>query len=727
MAGARTVDIGSIVRGHEPLDHRPIVLIALLQGHQLAPLNTAWGRGRLGRVIGSSSGSDHHADMANDLVVLDGSTFFVSDEGGDVNGDGPSGFFFQDVRHISNWVLSIDGAPIRVLTSRLIDYYSARVFGTLQIDRPGHNPPVSIQRDRIVGGGVHEDLWVRNHSEVEQSIAIQLDVGSDFADIFEFRLTDRDHGGSTSVELGEQMMTIWHDRGGHRRGTRVAWSAPARIGDGVIEFEIALAPRGEWGTCLDISCIVEGQEHQPRVGHGGLGKLEPQMPRTLKDWLADAPALETDADRVRHTYRQSLIDLAGLRFRPLPDLTWSLPAAGLPWFMALFGRDSLITAYMALPFQPHLAETTLEALAELQATDTDDFRDADPGKIVHEVRRGWLARSGEMPHAAYYGSHDATPLFLVLLDEYHRWTDDEDLVRRLEPAARAAIAWIEGPGDPDGDGYLEYQTRSSKGLRNQGWKDSWNAIMFADGRLAEPPIATCEIQGYAYDARVRAARLARVCWQDAALADRLEHDAASLKERFDRDFWIDARGHYALALDCDKQPVDAMTSNVGHLLWSGIVPTSRAADVRDRLMAADMSSGWGIRTMSSRDAGYNPIEYHNGTVWPHDTAIIAEGLRRYGLRDDASRVAWALFEAAGEFAYRLPEVFAGYDRDASIVAVEYPTACRPQAWAAAAPLLGIRTILGLEADVGRVTSNPLLPRSMARLRLVPVGDAPTSG
>ncbi len=387
--------------------------------------------------------------------------------------------------------------------------------------------------------------------------------------------------------------------------------------------------------------------------------------------------------------------------------------------MALFGRDSLITAYMALPFQPHLAQTTLEALAGLQAVERDDFRDADPGKILHEVRRGWLATAGEVPHSAYYGSHDATPLFLVLLDEYHRWTGDDEFVRRLEPNARAAIGWLEGPGDPDGDGYLEYATRSAKGLRNQGWKDSWNAVLFADGRLAEAPIAMAEIQGYAYDARIRAARLARVCWLDAELADRLEVDAASLKERFDRDFWLEERGHYALALDRDKRRVDALTSNVGHLLWSGIVSTSHAAAVRDRLMAADMFSGWGIRTMSSRDAGYNPIEYHNGTVWPHDTAIVAEGLRRYGFRDDANRVAWALFEAAEAFEYRLPEVFAGYDRDATTVAVEYPTASRPQAWAAAAPLLAIRTILGLDAEDGRLTSNPSRVPSIGRLRLLP--------
>ncbi len=657
--------------------------------------------------------------MATDLVVLDGSTFFISDEAGDVTGSGPTGFFFQDVRHLSTWLLSIDGAPMRVLTSRVVDYYSARIFGTTTIDRVGANPPLSVQRDRIVAGGVHEDLWVRNHSEVEQELELELAFGSDFADIFELKDPDAASSAATAVEVGRARLTLWHERRGLRRGTHIEWSADGQAKSDRLRFAISLPPRGEWQTCLDISSIVEDERHGPRAGHGGFGTLQPHLPRSLEAWLADAPALDTDADLVAHTYRRSLVDLAALRFRPLPDLSWSLPAAGLPWFMALFGRDSLITAYMALPFQPHLAATTLEALSELQATERDDFRDADPGKILHEVRRGWLATLGETPHSAYYGSHDATPLFLILLDEYERWTGDRELVRRLEPAARAAIAWIEGPGDPDGDGFLEYETRSPKGLRNQGWKDSWNAILFADGRLAEPPIATCEIQGYAYDARRRAARLARLCWDDDALAGRLEGDAAALHERFNRVFWLDGRGHYALALDRHKRPVDALTSNVGHLLWSGIVPPDRAGEIRDRLMAPDVFSGWGVRTMSSRDAGYNPIEYHDGTVWPHDTAIIAEGLRRYGFRDEAGRLAFALFEAAGQFDYRLPEVFAGFDRETTKVAVEYPTASRPQAWAAAAPLLAIRTLLGLDAEGGAVVSSPSLPHGIARLELRP--------
>jgi glycogen debranching enzyme len=424
-----------------------------------------------------------------------------------------------------------------------------------------------------------------------------------------------------------------------------------------------------------------------------------------------------------------MVDLAALRFRPLKSLSYSLPAAGLPWFMALFGRDSLITAYQALPFQPHLARTTLEALTHWQANEDDAFRDAEPGKILHELRLGVLTMLGERPHSPYYGTHDATPLFLILLDEYERWAGDRDFVRSLRPAAMKALEWIERYGDRDGDGYLEYQTRSSEGLANQCWKDSWNSILFHDGTVATGPIATCEIQGYAYDARVRVARLAREVWDDPSLADRLERDAAALRERFNRDYWIEARGHYALALDGEKRQVDAMCSNVGHLLWSGIVPDNRAAMLVKRLTAPEMFTGWGVRTMSANDAGYNPIEYHNGTIWPHDTAIVAEGMRRYGHREAASHLALMLIQAADAFEYRLPEVFAGFSRDETGAPVEYPTASRPQAWAAGAPLLALRTALGLDVVDGILRIDPHLSEGWGQVRLekIPLGAHAPAG
>ena len=661
--------------------------------------------------------------MAGTLTVLDGNTFFVSDAAGDVEpGQDANGFFHADMRQLSTWRLLLNGHPVHVLTSRTVDYYSASVFATLASVSVGENPPISIRRDRFVARGVHEDLTVQNHSDRPQLVTIEVAYGSDFADLFEVK--DRiPKQGQVHTELGSSNVTLTYTREAYRRDTVIEFSEHFSVGLDRARFELHLEPRGSWQTCIDIVPVVDGAFNRLEHGDRTFGNPKPDMPTSFEQWMGQAPRLETDNDVLRHTYRQSLIDLAALRFRPLKTLSYSLPAAGLPWFMALFGRDSLITAYQALPFQPHLARTTLEALTAWQARDVDDFRDAEPGKILHELRLGELTVLGDRPHSPYYGTHDATPLFLILLDEYERWAGDRDFVRSLQPAAMKALEWIERYGDRDGDGYLEYQTRSKEGLANQCWKDSWNSILFTDGRVAKGPIATCEIQGYAYDARVRMARLARDVWDDPELAARLDRDAAKLRQRFNRDYWIEARGHYALALDGEKRQVDAMSSNVGHLLWSGIVPNDRAEMMAKRLMSAEMFTGWGIRTMSANAAGYNPIEYHNGTVWPHDTAFVAEGMRRYGHREQASHLALMLIQAAEAFAYRLPEVFAGFAREETGQPVEYPTASRPQAWAAGAPLLALRTALGLDMADGNLKVEPHLSPGWGRVRLenIPVG------
>jgi len=666
--------------------------------------------------------------MAGNLTVLDGNTFFVSDAAGDVEpGEDPSGFFHADMRQLSTWRLLVNERPVHVLTSRTVDYYSASIFATLATVGVGDNPPISIRRDRFIARGVHEDVIVQNHSDRPHAVTVALEYGTDFADLFEVK----DHipkRGQQRTVLGESRVTLIYTHDRFRRDTVIEFSEIFAVGPDRAQVEVQLEPRGSWRTCIDVYPVIDGEMNRLEHGDRTFGNPKPDMPTTFEQWMAQAPTLDTDNDVLAHTYRQSLIDLAALRFRPLKSLSYSLPAAGLPWFMALFGRDSLITAYQALPFQPHLARTTLEALTAWQAKDFDDFRDAEPGKILHELRLGELTVLGERPHSPYYGTHDATPLYLILLDEYQRWAGDDAFVSSLKPAAMKALEWIERDGDRDGDGYLEYQTRSREGLVNQCWKDSWNSILFADGTVAKGPIATCEIQGYAYDARVRMARLARDVWDDPELADRLERDAAALRDRFNRDYWIEARGHYALALDGEKRQVDAMSSNVGHLLWSGIVPTDRAAQMTSRLMSPEMFTGWGVRTMSANDAGYNPIEYHDGTVWPHDTALVAEGMRRYGHREQASHLALMLIQAAEAFEYRLPEVFSGFSRDETGEPVEYPTASRPQAWAAGAPLLALRTALGLDVVDGVLRIEPHLSRGWGRVRLenVPVGSRQTA-
>src|SRR5207245_1464866 len=374
------------------------------------------------------------------------------------------------------------------------------------------------------------------------------------------------------------------------------------------------------------------------------------------------------------------VALAALRLVPLPLPGQALPAAGLPWVMTLFGRDSMTVSYQALPFTSAFAETTLQAPAKIKGTRVDDFRDEEPGKIMHEMRFGEMTAFEERPHSPYYGTADATPFFLILLDEVERWTGNVTLVRQLEMEARAALTWIDNYGDRNGDGYVEYSRRNKEtGLENQCWKDSWNSILFADGTMSKLPRATCEIQGYVYDAKVRTARLARTFWNDPALADRLEQEAADLKVRFNRDFWLPERDAFALAIDGDGRKVDSITSNIGHLLWSGIADSGRAEACVAHLMSDGLFSGWGIRTMAEGEGGYNPIGYHLGTVWPHDNSIIAMGLTRYGYREQAARVAMAILEAATYFNGRLPEAFAGYRRDLTSFPVEYPTACSPQA------------------------------------------------
>jgi glycogen debranching enzyme len=654
----------------------------------------------------------------NDVIILDGCTFFYSNAAGDMEAAEHEGFFYEDVRHLSHWQLRLDGAPIDPVTSRRVDYYSARIVGT-SAGGDRDDPQVSVLRDRFVSEGAHEDIVLGNLTSEPHEVTLEVAYRSDFADVMEVQEGGNGEG-RRWAETTPRSVTLWSDREGYRRGTVVRFSRSGRITKERATFRVTLRPRQVWSLCIDLTPIVDGEKRLPLLRCNSFHTHAPKMKVSLDEWLDTAPKLDTDSAALRRTYRQSLLDLAALRIRPDDvHIKSALTGGGLPWFMTIFGRDGLIAAYEALPFRPELAQATLEALAELQAVEWDNFRDAEPGKIMHELRRGTLAALGKVPHTPYYGTHDATALWLIVLDEYERWTGDRRFVREHEEAARAALGWLEGPADLDADGYIEYRKRSDsdKALDNQCWKDSDSSILFADGRKAKPPIGTCELQGYAYDARLRTARLLREVWNDDTAADRLERDAAKLKRRFARDFWVKGRRHFALALDREKKQVDSMTSNTGQLLWSGIVDERRAPGVVRRLLRSDMFTGWGIRCMSSGDGGYNPLEYHNGTVWPHDTALIAEGMRRYGFREEAARVAMALLDAAERFGHQLPEVFAGFPRDRADVPVEYPDALKPQAWAAGAPLLALRTLLGLDVVGGRLRAAPCPVGAIDKLRV----------
>jgi glycogen debranching enzyme len=635
------------------------------------------------------------------LSVLDGSTFVVGDRLGDVGADGARehGFYSDDTRFVSRWLLRVGQTPLELLSLHQSAHFDAQFFLTPTIG-PEEQAPCSIVRHRLMDHVWMEEVTITNHLHETARLHVMLEVATDFADLFEVKegvVAERE----ISFTHDDTSLTLAYEHGAFRRSVTVASSTPARITPSGFEYEPELKAGEEWSTSFTVSpCAVQpGARFARREPRGSLADVRVQRAAELETWLAQAPALQADEPALLRTYRASLSDLGALRMQPDIADGATLPAAGLPWFMALFGRDSLITSYQALPYLPELAATTLRVLAARQATARDDFHEQEPGKILHELRFGELTATGQRPHSPYFGSADATPLFLVLLDEYHRWTGDDTLVRALESHARAALDWIAEGGDLDGDGYVEYERRNpTSGLRNQCWKDSWDSIQFADGTLAQGPIATCEIQGYAYDAQRRSARLAREVWSDAALGDRLEERASDLQARFRRDFWMPERGYHALALDGNKRQVDSLTSNIGHLLWSGILDDDEAAVTTERLLDDQLFSGWGVRTLGTREVGYNPLGYHTGTVWPHENSLIAAGLARYGHHEEARTIASAILAAAPGFEHRLPEVFAGFPVSLTSVPVAFPTASRPQAWAAGAPLLLLSTVLGLQPE-----------------------------
>ena len=468
---------------------------------------------------------------------------------------------------------------------------------------------------------------------------------------------------------------------------------------------------------------------------GGDPPTFPDPPRLSADvgagayhaWNRGTTAVQTDHELFNLTLLRGLNDLR-LLINDGPADGERYVAAGVPWFTTLFGRDSIITALQVLAVRPQVAVETLAVLAKRQAKELDESRDAEPGKILHELRTGEMARTGELPFRPYYGSIDATPLWLILFGATWDWTGDRELVERFWPNALAALEWIDKWGDRDGDGFVEYERRTDRGLLNQGWKDSFDAIRDRDGRQVDTPIALAEVQGYVYEAKRRMAALARVRG-DAPLGERLDREADTLRDRFNEAFWVEDRRYYAMALDGNKRPADAIGSNAGHCLWTGIVAPERAAAVADRLLSPELFSGWGIRTYASDQPGYNPIGYHTGTVWPHDSSLIAAGLKRYGFHDQANRLVGSVFEAAQRFSeFRLPELFCGFDRDTSPLPVPYPVACSPQAWAAGAPFLFLETMLGLRphAERGELELfQPHLPDWLGKVTLtnVRVGEA----
>jgi glycogen debranching enzyme len=631
------------------------------------------------------------------LTILEGSTFCISDENGDV-GDVTSGLFTRDTRFLSRLALRVGGAePLLLSSGRTQHFRAAFYLRNAPLDGIPRDS-LSIVRQRFIGTALRERISVRNETVEPLELEVALEIAADFADIItvklhDFALGDPQHPpplpppAPVRADAMGREVTIEDPRGD--LATRLVLSEPARLDGSTLAFDLALGPHQQWQLTVDVVPSLDGEVRTDLLDAEGESAGD-----AVQAWTLRVPRVRGGWEVIRRSFDRSIDDLAALRMRT-GQYRRPVFAAGMPWFMTVFGRDTCITSLQTLLLGHELAVGGLEALTELQADEEEPRIAAEPGKIVHEVRQG---RCAEMWFPRYYGSIDATPLYLVLLAETWRWTDDTALARRLEEPARRALRWIDRHGDRDGDGFVEYAGRAGHGLENQSWKDSGDSQRFHDGRYAESPIAPVEVQGYVYDAKRGIAEIAREVWRDTRLADRLEGEAAELRRKFDEAFWVEDGAYYALALDGSKRQVDARCSNMGHVLWSGIALPERVRPTVDRLLSAELWSGWGIRTMASDAAAFNPISYHNGTVWPHDSALVVWGLVRSGFVTDARRIARALLEAAAHFEWSLPEVFAGYAREEAPFPIAYPTPARPQAWAAGTPVLLVRLLLGIEPD-----------------------------
>jgi glycogen debranching enzyme len=660
------------------------------------------------------------------VTLVQGQTFSLSTSSGDMDSDLPHGVFVFDTRVLSRWQLRLNGSRVEPLAVDTVEPFEACFIGH-GAPTPGHaDADLVVQRRRHVGRGMRERISIVNHGLRPSEVLVELACDVDFAGLFEVKEGRvEQHRRRVEVE-GESTIRFSHRAEGGLDHVEVCATGTATVDPGLLTWRVPLEPDESWETCVELSVTLAGQWIEPRftcaAEHDDLAAI-PSV--RLEEWRAGLPVLDTDHAGLAATYTRSAEDLGALRIFDSEHPGLAIIAAGAPWFMTVFGRDSLLTAWMTLMADPSLAHGALETLARFQGDDVDPYTEEEPGKILHEMRFGSTTGLALGGGDVYYGSIDSTPLFVMLLGELQRWDPRDRLVDELMAHADRALRWISEFGDRDGDGYVEYQRGNPRGLRNQGWKDSWDAVRFRSGELADGPIALCEVQGYVYAAYLARAGLAAEAG-DTDSEHRWRDEAERLRARFNRDFWLDAHGWFALALDGDKRPVDVLSSNIGHCLWTGIVEPERAAVMAERLLSREMFSGFGVRTLSTATPAFNPVSYHNGSIWPHDNAICAAGLARYGFTDAANRVVMAQLDVAARFGGRLPELFAGFDREQIGVPVPYPTSCSPQAWAAASPLLWLRTMLALEpaAAAGMVDIDPVLPTGIGRLAVenIRIGD-----
>jgi glycogen debranching enzyme len=655
------------------------------------------------------------------IAIHQGQTVLLTEPGGEINWPSKGGLYFRDTRVISAWAIYANGELWDLLNGGAVAPHAARIFQTNRAfaseDGPIAARTLGLVIGRYIDGGLHEDIDVTNNSQKPVRFNLEIAIRADFADIFEVK-------GDNIVRRG-RIITSWSEK---REVLRITYRnrdfcreviVRTAEGDGKptvnanvrLSFDIALKPGQAWHRCLMYD-LMDGSKRISAAKECISSSTTSDHAENMDEWQRTVLKINCSNEEFYRCYNQGIQDMAALRL-PLQgtDHMVFVPAAGLPWFVALFGRDTLIVSLQTMIVYPEFAAGTLEVLGQYQATKRDDYRDAEPGKILHELRYGELAHFKLIPHTPYYGTADATPLYLIALHSAWRATGDRTLIERHLLNAEACLTWIDKYGDRDGDGFQEYQTRSTAGYENMAWKDSGDSVMYPDGELVRGPKALCELQGYVYDAWLRMAEIYDELGNKRR-GNALRKKAVVLFEKFNKDFWDEKSGFYAYALDGEKKKVLSVASNVGQCLWSGIIAPERAALVVKRLMQKDMWSGWGIRTLSSDHPSFNPYNYQTGAVWPHDNSLIAMGMRRYGFAAEAAAVARDVSGAASHFLLnQLPELYAGLQRDPTSFPVQYLGANVPQAWAAGAPFMLLQAMLGLQQDAprGKLYVDPMLP------------------
>ncbi|HSR78826.1 MAG TPA: glycogen debranching N-terminal domain-containing protein [Xanthobacteraceae bacterium] len=662
------------------------------------------------------------------IATHQGQTVLVTDPDGSITWPSEKGLYFLDTRVISHWAIYANGEPFELLNGGPISYYAARIFLTNRsiLSEDGTIAPrtIGLTISRSIGGGLHEDIDITNNSMKPVRFQLEISFRCDFADVFDVRSGHIIRRGQITTEWSERrqrVRTAYSNRDFHRavtvsiaRATSSAVSANGRL-----SFDVSLQPGEAWHTCL-LYALEDGENPFPAPRECVAASAKSRHAETLSQWLETVVKIETSNEEFYRLFRQALEDMAALRL-PIQGTTHMvfIPAAGLPWFVAPFGRDSLLVSLQNILIYPEFARGALDLLGSLQAKEDDAYRDAEPGKILHELRYGELAHFKLIPHTPYYGTADATPLYLITLHSAWRATGDNALLEQNLPTAEGCLAWIDQYGDRDGDGFQEYQTRSPVGYENMAWKDSGDSVMYPDGTLVKGPKALCELQGYVYNAWVRMAEVFDALGKPDRAAQ-LRAKAAALFVRFNDAFWDEELGFYAYALDGDKKKVLSVASNPGHCLWSGIVPPERAKRVVERLMAPDMWTGWGIRTLSADHKAFNPYNYQTGSVWPHDNAIIAMGCKFYGFGAEAARIAHDVSVAASHFLLnQLPELYTAPERMEANFPVQYIGANVPQAWAAGSVFMLTQALLGFLPDAprGKLYVDPLLPKWLPDLTI----------